>query len=284
MKKKNLLFMSIFLFSVSLFAQKNNEAPKVKFEKVSEEELKMQVYPNDTTAEAVILYDEGTSYINYVIGQGFMLNHERFVRIKILRQKGVDWGNFRILLYSSGKSHEAMSSVKGTTFNLENGKIVKSELKKDAVFKERENKFWEAVRLSMPLVKVGSVIDLQYKIHSDLLWNLRAWKFQYTIPVKWSQYHVVYPEYFTYNQSNIGFHPLLYNRTGTATESINIAGIEHSGGSGLAVSQANFVAGNITYTTDIFDYAAENIPAMKAEPILPRLTTTPRRLNLNWLM
>ena len=38
MKKIDLIFMSIFLFSFPLFAQKTNEAPKVKFEKVSEEE------------------------------------------------------------------------------------------------------------------------------------------------------------------------------------------------------------------------------------------------------
>jgi len=267
---RNLLFplMAVFLLPVHLIAQ---EAPKVRFEKVSVEELSMKTYPNDTTAEAVILFDDGNSNIVYENGKGFILTHDRFIRIKILKQSGVSWGNFNIALYSSDLNREEMTTTKGSTFNLENGKIIKSELKKNGIFNERENRYWETVRLSMPSVKVGSVIDLKYSIKSNLTWNLRTWKFQYPIPVKWSQYRVVYPEYYTYNQTSMGYHPLLYAKKDQQSININYTTTE-SNPTGLQSGASERVSHSISYLTQIFEYAANNVPAIKAEPYLTSLS------------
>jgi len=277
MTRKLLLTTGIFLISsllsIHLIAQDTQEAPKIKFEKVSEEELSMKTYPNDTTAEAVILYDNGGSYIHYEGEKGFILTHERFVRIKILKQSGVEWGNFNIALYSDGPTREEMMNPKGTTFNLENGKITKSELKKDGIFRERQNKYWETLRLAMPSVKVGSVIDLKYTIRTDLTWNLRPWKFQYTIPVKWSQYEVTYPEYYTYNQSTLGYNPLLYAKTNQKNENISFITREDDLGSGFSRRDnlPHNVNNNISYLINVYDYAAKDVPAMKTEPFLTTL-------------
>lgn len=266
------LTISLLLALCSFIRISAQEAPKVKFEKVSEEELSMKTYPNDTTADAVILYDDGSSYVKYDLEKGFMLTYERFVRIKILRQSGVEWGNFHLSLYSHNSAKEEISRVKGTTINLEKGKIVKTDLKKDAVFKERENKYWESVKFSMPSVKVGSVIDVQYSISSDMTWNLRTWKFQYPIPVKWSQYRVVYPEYYTYNQLYMGYHKLLYNKKSESNE--NITYTEREDNSSRSRS-GNFTGVNTTaviqsikYITQIYDYAACDVPSLKEEPYL----------------
>ncbi len=271
-KKCAFLLMVVLMFTFRLSAQEEEQAPKVKFEKVSVEELTMKSYPNDTTAEAVILYDDGTSYVKYDAEKGFMLTYDRFVRIKILRQSGVDWGNFFIPLYSSGQIKEELYQVKGSTTNFENGKSVRSELKKESVFRERENKFTETVRLSMPSVKIGSVIDLRYSITTELIWNLRTWKFQYTIPVKWSKYRVVYPEYFTYNHSSMGYHSLLYNKKNQKQETINFTVREETSGSGfLNTGTREMVNQTITYLAYTSDYAAKDIPAMKGEPYLTAL-------------
>ncbi|MCX6239946.1 MAG: DUF3857 domain-containing protein [Bacteroidia bacterium] len=273
MKKCTILLMVSLLLSSRLIAQDSQEAPKIKFEKVSDEELTMKTYPNDTTAEAVILYDNGYTFFKYDTEKGFMLTHERFVRIKILKQSGVDWGNFSIALYSFNSTRDEMSTPKGTTFNLENGKVVKSELKKDAIFRERQNRYYETVRLSMPMVKVGSVIDLKYSIRTEQIWNLRTWQFQYTIPVKWSQYQVVYPEYFTYNQSSLGYHPLLYAKTDRKPESINYTTREESAVIGLNGNAGRGQISNqsIPYQANVFDYAAKDVPAIKTEPFLTTL-------------
>jgi hypothetical protein len=269
MKILAILWMLSLCITIRIFAQ---EAPKVKFEKVPAEELTMKTYANDTTADAVILYDDGTSYVRYEVGKGFMLTYERFVRIKILKQNGVEWGNFKISLYSTPTGLEEMSRIKGTTINWENGKIVKVDLKKTDIFKERENKYWEAVRFSMPSVKVGSVIDLQYTISTNMKWNLRTWKFQYTIPVRWSQYKVVYPEYFTYNQLSMGYHSLLYNRKSQSNENISYTEkIENTSSAGFTNGPSQTVVRNISYMNHTFEYAAKDIPALKKEQYLTSL-------------
>jgi len=271
MKKIIPLLVVLSLFATQLIAQKTEEAPKIKFEKVSEEELSMKTYPNDTTAEAVILYDSGSSQIRYE-SEDFMLTYERFVRIKILKQSGVEWGNFNISLYSDGSNREEMSNPKGTTFNFENGKISKSELKKDGIFRERQNKYWETLRLAMPSVKVGSVIDLKYTIRTNLTWNLRTWIFQYTIPVKWSQYEVTYPEYYTYNQSTLGYHPMLYAKTDHKEASINYSETVENNTNALSGGGIRkMVSHSILYQANVFDYAAKDVPAMKTEPYLTTL-------------
>jgi hypothetical protein len=265
MKKILPLLAVLFLFATQLIAQKTEEVPKIKFEKVSEEELSMKTYPNDTTAEAVILYDSGSSQIRYE-SEDFTLAYERFVRIKILKQSGVEWGNFNIALYSDDSNRDEMSNPKGTTFNLENGKISKSELKKDGIFRERQNKYWETLRLAMPSVKVGSVIDLKYTIKTNLAWNLRTWLFQYTIPVKWSQYEVSYPEYYTYNQSTLGYHPLLYAKTDRKSETIKYTTKEE-----VFWAAPIYTHQSIPYQANAFEFAAKDVPAMKTEPYLTTL-------------
>lgn len=237
-----------FLFICPLL--RAQQAPKVKFEKVSDEEMKMSVYDADTSAVAVILFDDGTSEVRWMNEQGFMLMHERFVRIKILKQAGTEWANFSIPLYSGSKSKENILGIKGVTTNFENGKIVQSEMKKEAIFKESENKYWDMVRLTLPSVKVGSVIDLKYSIHSPMFWNLRTWAFQYTIPVKYSRYRVIYPEYFAYNHSSMGYHPLKSQ--------------EHT-------TRAQSILQNVNYTEHYYDYVACDIPALKEEPYLTTL-------------
>jgi hypothetical protein len=269
---KNSLTLLIVLFFVvtQIFAQ---EAPKVKFEKVSEEELKMTVYEQDTTAEAVILFDDGQSYVKFETQEDqFILTYDRFVRIKILKQSGTSWGNFSIPIYSSVQNKEDLVFIKGVTSNLENGKIVKTDMKKESVFQERENKYWEKARLSLPSVKVGSVIDLKYEIRSPFLWNLREWNFQYLIPVKWSQYRVVYPEYFVYNHSSMGYHRLNSNDQSTGTESINYTTSSETSGSGFGSGgQRTMKTNTISYQTNIYKYSAKEVPAMKEEPYLTTL-------------
>lgn len=270
MKNQLTLFLVLFLTIAQVFAQ---QLPKVKFEKVSDEEMKMSVYEPDTTAEAVILYDAGSSEVNYEVSKGaFMLSYERFVRIKILKQTGTNWGNFSIPLYSSDAKKEEIGEVKGTTFNYENGKVVKTEMKKESVFKERENKYSEMVRLSLPSVKIGSVIDLKYKISSPLLWNLREWKFQYLIPVKWSQYDVIYPEYFKYNHSTVGYNPLNSQSHERKNVAINYtAKYEIDGNAYYGGAIRRYENETINYMSDMYHYAAIDVPSLKEEPYLTTL-------------
>lgn len=257
----------LFFFLSISFLSKAQEEPKFKFGKVTEEDLKMNVYTPDTSAVAVILYDDGSSRVTYDNSFGrFNLTSERVVRIKILKESGKKYADLNLSLYSFNQTKEDLKGIDGVTFNLENGKIVKTDLKKDGIFRERENKYWESVKISLPAVKAGSVIDLKYTVFSPLLWNLQPWNFQYSVPVKWSHFYVEYPEYFRYNQSTRGYHPLTSTKTGTKSESINYTETYQTTKGGMSGSINERVSQSIPYIASTYDFIGTNVPAMKEEP------------------
>ncbi|HEY4786455.1 MAG TPA: hypothetical protein VIH57_10420, partial [Bacteroidales bacterium] len=174
------------LFSISGLAQK---AP-MKFGKINKADLEMKVYPSDTSAAAAILCNYGY----------FDSNQIQFVwtiRIKILKKEGTNWGNHVFPVPTK-------SNVRGITFNLENGQIIESKLKSESIFKERVTNNYSRVRVAMPNVKEGSIIDLEFVFQG--LPN--EWRFQEEIPVRWSELIIEPSPYLDFSTSFTGFEPL----------------------------------------------------------------------------
>lgn len=74
-----------------------------KYGKISDEEMKMNVYPKDTTANAVVIYDDGdATYM--LVNNSFQLTSRFKKRIKILKHEGVDEANITIPYYSKSSS------------------------------------------------------------------------------------------------------------------------------------------------------------------------------------
>ncbi len=77
------------------------------------EDMKMMVYPKDSSAEAVVLVDYGESTISYMERKGFQITFERLRRLKILTKEGLEWADLVfhfIRLRSGGKSIESQSN------------------------------------------------------------------------------------------------------------------------------------------------------------------------------
>ncbi|MFN8241121.1 MAG: hypothetical protein U0X39_10290 [Bacteroidales bacterium] len=186
MKKTVFILMAMFC----LMAITNAQKVPIKFGDVDIEDLKMTTYPLDTTASAVILCDYG----NF---SSATLNFTRILRIKILKKDGVQWGN---QVYPTNSK----SMIKGITSNLENGKIVQDKLKPESIFSERVSESNYRMRAAMPNVKVGSVIDIQFTFRLIP----QVWKFQETIPVKYSELVIEPSEYFRYKTNYFGYERL----------------------------------------------------------------------------
>jgi transglutaminase-like putative cysteine protease len=220
----------------------------IKFGKIELPELQMKAYDKDTSAEAVVLCEYGQSYFKY-IGNDVKLFFEHHVRIKILKKSGYSWADINIPFYRiSNSSEENVLNLKGYTYNLVNGEIVKEKLAKESVFEEHKNEFWYQKKFTMPNVKEGSVIEFAYTIQSDFFFNLREWKFQRTIPVKWSEYRVEMPEYFDYKQLFSGYEPLhIANK-----KEIN----------------SSFLGGTATVKATAYQWIGKDVPAFREEPYL----------------
>ncbi len=246
MKKTSFLLGIAFFLCYTLSTSAKEK--KVKFGKIDKEYLEATQCPIDSNAHAYYIYDEGHNYFEY--NNGFSLIFEHHLILKILDESAFDEATFEIPIYigsSSGK--EKLTSIKANTYNLENGETVISKLDRKNIITENKNNNYDKIKFTLPNVKKGSVIEVEYKLSSDFWFNLTGWYFQYQIPVLESIYDVRIPEYYTYSQYPHGY--IDYHCTpsrGSKTITTN--------------------SGTATYSTQEYSYYATNVPAFPTSEYL----------------
>jgi transglutaminase-like putative cysteine protease len=205
------------------------QAEPIKFGKIELVDLQMKTYDKDTSAEAVVLCDYGHASFEYHNDYGFQIRFERTIRIKILKKAGYSWATGEIPFYkTTGRGEEKIAELKGYTYNLQNGEIVKEKLTKEGIFTEQKDENWFIQKFTLPNVKEGSVVEYTYTRISPFIYNFQEWTFQSTIPVRWSEYRAVIPEYFNYKMQANGYEPV-ESKTKSTEATFNLR-IEGSGG------------------------------------------------------
>jgi hypothetical protein len=262
--KYALLCVLITTFCFSITAQ---DAP-IKFGKIDIADLQMKVYPKDTSAEAVVLGDIGRAYFTYTDSEGFQVVYERIRRVKILKKSGYDWATVKVPLFISknNKGKEDLYDLKGFTYNVENGQIIKEKLEKESIFLDKQDDNHSNKRFTFPKIKEGSIIEYSYKIKSDFFYNFRDWTFQSSIPVVWSEFSATVPDYFSYRQLMQGYEPLAVNelQNGQFSLTLTQAGsFDERSGSRTPPSSEN-----ISTVAKNFRWAMKDIPAIREEPFM----------------
>ncbi|KGL58830.1 DUF3857 domain-containing protein [Polaribacter sp. Hel1_85] len=235
MKKALSLITILIVIQLSTFAQ------DYKFGKVSKEELEEKYYPLDSTANAAYLYRSRRTYSHYVTNVGFQSVTEIHERIKIYTKNGFDLATKSIAYYDPEHGEDQdVSSIKGYTYSLIDGKVNKEKLSKKSIFKEKKNRSYSIKKIVMPNIKIGTVIEIKYKLISPYANSIDDLEFQYGIPVKKLSYRVEVPEYYTYNKRSKGYYSIPMEKT-----------------------SKNGTIGSINFRIDVFSYKADNIPALK---------------------
>ncbi|MEC4004685.1 DUF3857 domain-containing protein [Flavobacterium sp. SUN052] len=243
----------------------NNYAQVHEFGKVTIDELKQKFNKNDTSAVAAILFKKGD--INYVYNDndGFTMITVVKTKIKIYKKEGYDYANEIVEYYIGGTSKESVTFDEAITYNLVNEKIEKTKAKKESEFDENINKYWNKKKLVMPNVKVGSIIEFQYTIRSKRFQELRDWYFQYQIPVEYSEFTTVIPEFYVYNSNQKGF---LFPRVTTEKKRkrVHLSTMLRENGHGMAEGQkSTYLEDDFEYDEIKTNYISENLSAMKDE-------------------
>ena len=232
---------------------------------VTVEELSQKKHPSDTSAVAAVIFEKGKTYFEYKQDDGFKVITEVEVKIKIYKKEGFDWGNKEIQFYVGGQRDESVMISKAVTYNLVNGQIEKTKLKSDGEFIEKRNKFWSSKKIIMPNIKEGSIIEYKYILKSPFISSLPDWSFQNEIPVNYSQYKVIIPEYFKYNtykKGNISISEQKSKSSRTVTLVFKSRTNSNFNGS-VASSSRDFQ--EVVINEDQIIYKAEKVPALKDE-------------------
>ena len=167
MKKLFILFTLLLQLLSPIYPQQAATVitPSLKYGKPSKEELLFTTYTPDTTATALYLFHQGQS--NFTYHDGFQLITEHWIRIKILKPQGTAYADVSVPFYAptdKEEGEERASEVEGCSYNMENGKCVKTPMKRESISFERIDNRYKILKFSLPAVKEGTIIEYHYKL------------------------------------------------------------------------------------------------------------------------
>lgn len=257
MRKRYVLLVFLLLVKLHLSAQ------KYELGKVTMDELKQKAHPLDSSAVAAILFKKGEVRFDYSGDLGFSMTTKVMYKIKIYKKEGFEWADNSRQYFIGGNSKEVVNFSDAVTYNLVDGKIEKTKLKSNGEFDEKLNKLWGRKKITMPNVKVGSVIEFQYEIQSPYIHTIDEWYFQSSIPVNHSEFITYIPEYFVYNTNQKGF---IFPKITKDSKQRNISySYTEKKVAGMGVQMPSRVNSNLDFIENITLYQVENLPAMKDE-------------------
>lgn len=199
---KHFIAFLFFLSSIIVYSQDIS----YKFGDVSKEELLMDSCDFYSDADAMVLFNKGYLEIDYEKPMGIVYVFVIHQRIKILTNEGKKYAN-RKIKYFKGKvksQDDIIRGFKAYTYNLEGNKIKKTKLSKKEKYKNELSDYNQEMSFVMPNVKKGSILEIKYTLVSTNLGTLRKWYFQDEIPVKYSNFWYVVPEFLKYQVNNYG--------------------------------------------------------------------------------
>lgn len=235
----------LLLVNVSLYAQPEG----VPFGKVTTADLLQKVYPADSTAEAVILYNYAYTYFTYSENSGISINTDYYARKRILSENATDLGILDIMYLEPGyRKGETIESFMGRTYWLENGQMKYADVSAKDIFDRKLQNTWYARKVAFPNVTGDCIIEYTYTLSTPM--NIRdkprSWYFQTQYPVLYSEYNINFPNFVDYNMLLTGYVPVSEKKT----EKKNMD-VGHSSLNGMG---------------NYYQYILRNIPAFKDEP------------------
>lgn len=258
MKKRILTIICATIIAINFAIHSYGQS---QYGKITMDEMTMTTCDIDTSASAVVLMKDGfTQFVfNDLTGQ-YIHEYTFRAKIKILKEDGLKYCENSIFYYEGRQmdSREVVKGLSGTTYNLENGKIVKTKLTKEFIVQEEHDEENKRTKFTMPGAKVGSVIEYKYTIASPFNYSIRDFDFQSYIPVNYVKYEIIIPEYFKYNTTIQG-----YERIQSKNEPTNVRiSMRLKDYDGRTVH----VDDNPTGVKQV--HIGENLPAMKNEPYM----------------
>jgi hypothetical protein len=190
-----LLFVSLASYSQTGFNSKSLD--------VSLGDVSSNVYVKDSTANALVIYEKGNSFIDR---NTFRLITEIEKKIKILKKGGEDYATVEIRLYNddSKRRVEKIHKIKAVSYNLNNKRIERTFLLDKNIFRERYDKNNTFIKFTLPKVTPGTVITYSYTLESPYITKYHGWEFQDAIPKLHSEYNASIPGNYDYNMRLVG--------------------------------------------------------------------------------
>ena len=173
-----------------------------KMGKVSVEECAMDSFPPDTSASALVLYEDHSLKIDYNLSLGIPIQRTTHrERIKILKEDAMDYCDYSMMISRDSDDMESISSISVVTYNLEGGKVVATKMPRSNIFWTKYNDHFDKVSFAAQNVRVGSVVEVYYDMDTGRVMNIDDFYFQRSIPVNLCVYTVTLPRWLEFKSS-----------------------------------------------------------------------------------
>jgi hypothetical protein len=140
----------------------------------------------DKEADAVVIFDEASADHN----NEYNLIVNRRIRIKILKPKGISHGDISIRYYSKDNI-EYVNGIEAYTCNYRNNLPEIKKVPASAIYRQKINDHFSVVRIPMPDVQPGSIIEYKYTTRAKNYGYLDDWYFQGELPVIHSRFSLM---------------------------------------------------------------------------------------------
>lgn len=231
-----------------------------KVGKLKEDQFQIST-PYDENAPAVFLKKERYSEFKLTDWEeGWYVKKTVHNIIKINSKDGLDYGTVTINLYKSRGDEERVEDVEGYTYAMVGGKLEKTKLDKQSVFKTQLSERFDQVSFALSSVKEGVIIEYSYVVVSPF-WKIDDLIFQEDIPVASYEAIIKVPNAFTFNTYYQGKHRCEFESE-INTKAFNFS-YRQEGGYGTKTQNtkfANMKVGEFTYS-----YTKQNVPPLKEE-------------------
>jgi hypothetical protein len=227
---------------LSSYAQKENVTEN---EILLKEYLQKNKFDIDSTAQAIVLYEKGSSWL-----ADNVLEYRIERTIKFLGDGAINDLGIINIPYNYRTS---VTKIEGTTYNLEDGKITAQSLDGSEILKERMNADISVSKFNLPGIKKGSIIHYSYSIFKRETLMIPDWDFQNDYPTLYSEYNLISPAFISYNSIERLSVPMKHVKK--KKELIDCKSCSYSESFG-ASSETNHT------------WVRRNIPAFKSEPYM----------------
>lgn len=260
MKRINLLLLLILSFS--------GYSQKYELGKVTVAELQQKRHPNDTAANAAVIFKVGRTYFEPNSQGYFAVVSEIIQKVKIYKKEGYEHATVQVPYYTGSKGVRLYFDD-AATYNLVGGKVEKTKLKSDGEFSEQVNESYSYKKIVLPNVKEGSIIEYKYVIKSDFYTAFPDFYFQGSIPIDHVELKVQIPQYFVYRRFMKGFVDIKASPETAISNSMynyNESQVIYSANNIKALKEESHVYNIDNYTSMVqYELASTNFPSSGVE-------------------
>ena len=203
--RKILVILTALIASLGVSAQTIPVNPK--FGAVSEAEIDLLTYEQDTTAALLLLYTsrEVTVGIN---AAGRLYRDIRVRdRWKVLKESGKDEIDYEIFHSVDNDYVETVRGINVVTYNREDGKVSSQKMSKNYIFDEKYTEGVRRLTFAPENVKVGSVVEVTYVYTSPTV-KIGSLRLQAAYPINLAEVKIMYGDFISYNVYSRGSIPM----------------------------------------------------------------------------